>query len=214
MGKMSGKPLVAILGVLLVGLTALAGVFPDLSQGHTVQDETLPNVGVDERLGARLPLDLSFTDQDGREVRLTHFFTGGPVILTLNYYSCPTLCPLIFRNLSNTISTIKGLSPAKDFRIVTVSIDPDETPARARAKAGETWRMLPAMAAPGERWPFLRGTAPEINRLTKTVGMRYVRLEKNNFAHPAVIIVLTPEGHQHHEDRRRGGPAPPRHPPP
>ncbi|HYS43711.1 MAG TPA: SCO family protein, partial [Geobacteraceae bacterium] len=132
MGKMSGKPLVAILGVLLVGLTALAGVFPDLSQGHTVQDETLPNVGVDERLGARLPLDLSFTDQDGREVRLTHFFTGGPVILTLNYYSCPTLCPLIFRNLSNTISTIKGLSPAKDFRIVTVSIDPDETPARAR----------------------------------------------------------------------------------
>ena len=194
MGKMSGKPGVALLGVLLVGLTALAGMFPGRSQGHTARDETLPNVGVDEKLGARLPLDLAFTDQDGREVRLAHFFAGGPVILTLNYYSCPTLCPLIFRNLSNTISTIRGLSPTKDFRIVTVSIDPDETPARARAKAGEAWRMLPGMTAPGERWPFLRGTAPEIDRLTKTVGVRYVRLEKNNFAHPAVIIVLTPEG--------------------
>lgn len=116
------------------------------------------------------------------EVKLGDYFTGGPVILTLNYYSCPMLCPLIFRNLSNTIAAVKGLSPGKEYRIVTVSIDPDETTARARAKADETWRMLPGIAAPERNWPFLLDKAPAIERLAATVGLRYAQLGKNNFA--------------------------------
>lgn len=164
------------------------------SVAHTLRDETLPNIGVDEKLNTEVPLDLSFTDQDGRQVRLRDYFSGGPVILTLNYYSCPTLCPIIFRNLSNTVSAIKGLSLSKDYRIVTVSIDPDETIARARAKADETWPMLPGIADPGKRWPFLLSNEATIASLAKTVGVRYVSLEKNNFAHPSVILILTPAG--------------------
>src|SRR6266545_1622790 len=94
---------------------------------HSPQDELLPDVGVDERPSATLPLDLSFTNQEGKRVTLGQYFTGGPVILTLNYYSCPTLCPIIFRNLSNTINDIRGLSLDRDYRIVTLSIDPAET---------------------------------------------------------------------------------------
>jgi len=64
------------------------------SRAHTLQDETLATIVVDEKLGgSQVPLDLTFTDQDGRQVRLKDYFTGGPVILTLNYYSCPTLWP-------------------------------------------------------------------------------------------------------------------------
>lgn len=183
-----------IRGLLLTLFLSVAALLPCPLSAHTPQDEALPNVGVDEKLGTRLPLELTFTDQDGRMVRLGDYFSGGPVILTLNYYSCPTLCPLVFRNLSNTIAAVKGLSPAKDYRFVTVSIDPDETQQRAHAKAEETWRMLPGFADPGKRWPFLfdKGTASAA--LARSAGVRYTRLSKNNFAHPSLILVLTPTG--------------------
>lgn len=184
----------AISGLLLVLFLSIAAHLPSPLQAHTLQDEALPNVGVDEKLGTRLPLDLTFTDQDGRMVRLGDYFTGGPVVLTLNYYSCPTLCPLVFRNLSNTMSGIKGLTPAKDYRIVTISIDPDETQERAHAKAEETWRMLPGLADPGKRWPFLFDKGGASAALAQSAGVRYTRLGKNNFAHPSVMLVMTPAG--------------------
>jgi protein SCO1/2 len=187
------KPrLLITLLLLAVSLGWLFSAAP--SSAHTQQDESLPDIGVDEKLGAQLPLDLTFTDQDGKTVRLGDYFAGRPVILSLNYYSCPTLCPLVFRNLSRTISSIKGLSPAKDYSIVTVSIDPEETVERARAKAAETWRMAPAVAPPARHWPFLLGQQGNIQQLAKTVGFRYTRLGPGNFAHPSVFIVVTPSG--------------------
>lgn len=163
-------------------------------RAHTAEDQLLPDVGVDERPGAQLPLDLRFTDQAGKRVRLGDYFSGGPVVLTLNYYACPMLCPVTFKNLSDTVNGIKGLSLARDFRIVTVSINPEETTTAASNKAAVTYRMLPGVDLPGSRWPFLLSGEKEIRRLTGTVGVRYTRLEKDNFAHPSVLVVLTPEG--------------------
>jgi protein SCO1 len=178
--------------LLAVSLGWLFSATP--SRAHTEQDELLPNIGVDEKLGAQLPLDLTFINQNGKTVRLGDYLTRRPVILSLNYYSCPTLCPLVFRNLSNTISSIKGLSPGKDYSIVTVSIDPDETVERARAKAQETWRMAPTVLSPAGNWPFLLGKQGNIERLANTVGFRYARLAQGNFAHPSIFIVITPSG--------------------
>lgn len=157
-------------------------------------DEILRQIGVDERPGARIPPELVFTDTAGRTVRLGDFFDNGPVILTLNYYSCPMLCPTIFRNLAGTMDKMKGLSLAKDFRIVTVSFDPGEPLARARAKESETHAMLRGIPVPAGRWTFLTGHEPEIRRLTATVGYRYVKTDAVNYAHPAVIVILTPDG--------------------
>ena len=188
------KNCMAISVLLLALFLFVAPLLPGPLSAHTLQDEALPNIGVDEKLGAQVPLDLLFTDQDGRQVRLGDYFSGGPVILTLNYYSCPTLCPLVFRNLSNTITAVKALSLAKDYRIVTLSIDPEETVERARAKSGETWRMVPGVVDPAKRWPFLLDRGPSIESLARAVGMRYARMGKNNFAHPSVFVVITPSG--------------------
>ncbi len=193
MGLSSMKTHLAIT-VLLLAVSMGWVSSASLSHAHTTQDQSLPDVGVDEKLGARIPMDLTFTDQDGKTVRLKDFFTGGPVILSLNYYSCPMLCPLIFRNLAAEMRAIKGLSPERDYSIVTVSIDPEETLARAKAKSVETWRMIPDIHDPGQRWPFLIGTDKTIGQLAKTTGLRYTRLGKNNFAHPSILVILTPEG--------------------
>lgn len=174
----------------------LAGWLCHASPAESVQlteQEVLRHIGVDEKPGAAISRDLQFIDQHGKTVTLGSYLTGEPVILTLNYYSCPMLCPLTFRNLIQTIEKMQGLSLERDFRIVTVSVDPDETLERARQKVAETRGMLGSID-PGERWSFLMGKAPEIEQLAGTVGYRYLRLGKNNFAHPSVLIVLTPDG--------------------
>lgn len=179
---------------LLTGALALVALLLTLAAAHDPQDLVLEQVGVDERLGAPLPAGLPLRDQNGKPVRLGDYFTGVPVILTLNYYACPTLCPLVFRNLAGAISNIGDLTLEKDFRIVTVSINPEESPALAREKSAATYAMLGAIADPGSRWPFLMGSASSIERLARSVGVRYSRVGKNDFAHPNLIIVVTPQG--------------------
>jgi protein SCO1/2 len=181
-------------GAVLLLVIFFLLVSPGTLPAHTTGDEVLKGVGVDEKLNARVPPDLVFTDLEGKPVRLGGYFTGQPVILTLNYYTCPMLCPLIFRNLTDTIQKMRGLSLNRDYRIVTVSIDPDEKLATMREKARETHSGLHGVSDPAQRWPFLMGTARNIQLLTSTVGFRYVRVEKDNFAHPSVFIVLTPDG--------------------
>ncbi len=181
----------AVLPFLLVVLLA---VFPGSLQALTTEEEVLQKIGVDEKLNAGIPLDLTFTDQDGRQVRLGDYFAGEPVILTLNFYECPMLCPLTFRSLVDTMGKIQGLSLNRDFRIVTVSFNPEETQARTKARALETYRMLRGITNAEQRWPFLMGDATAIERLTGSVGFRYLKLAKDNFAHPAALILLTPEG--------------------
>jgi protein SCO1/2 len=176
-------------------LIAASLLIPVRAFAHTEADTLLPEVGVDEKLGGQVPLDLVFTDARGKTVRLGDCFAGGsPVLLTLNYFACPMLCPLTFRKLAGTIGAMGALSLERDYRVVTVSIDPEEIPDLARAKSGETHAMLPGKAALDDRWPFLMGNAPGIGALTKALGVRYTRLGKNNFAHPTVAIVLTPDG--------------------
>jgi protein SCO1/2 len=161
---------------------------------HTREDEILKGVGVDEKLNARVPIDLHFTNLAGSNVKLADYIAGKPVILTLNYYSCPMLCPLTFRNLTETMNGLQGLSLNRDFRVVTVSIDPDESLSLMKEKASETYGGLKGITDPEQRWPFLMGKPAEIDSLTKAVGLRYVQLGKNNFAHPSVSVVLTPDG--------------------
>ncbi|AJE04950.1 hypothetical protein GPICK_14405 [Geobacter pickeringii] len=187
-----------VAGILTLAPVAGPGGAADAHQQDPFRrdpaDEILRQIGVDEKPGARIPQELVFTDTTGKTVRLGDFFDDGPVILTLNYYSCPMLCPTIFRNLAGTMETMKGLSLAKDFRIVTVSFDPGEPLSRALEKESETHAMLRGTPVPAGRWTFLTGHEPEIRRLTTTVGYRYVKTDEVNYAHPAVIVILTPDG--------------------
>ena len=136
------------MGVPLLALT-LAFLSHSTASAHDPQDLIFDKVGVEERLGEPIPTDLAFLDQTGETVRLSRYFTGGPVILTLNYFSCPTLCPLVFRNLAGSIGKMGDPAIGKDFRVVTVSIDPEESVAKAADKSATTYAMLGKTPAPG-----------------------------------------------------------------
>jgi protein SCO1/2 len=168
-------------------------LLPGAGRAADPQDAILQEVGVDEKPGAAIPRDLPFTDASGKPVRLADFLGDGPVLLTLNYYTCPMLCPLTFRSLAATMAEVKGFSLSRDYRVLTVSIDPGEIPEIVRAKANETHALMPGLREPDARWPFLYGSAGSVRRLTESVGYRYTAVGRE-FAHPAVTIVLSPGG--------------------
>jgi protein SCO1/2 len=149
---------------------------------------------LDERLGARLPAALSFTDGSGRRVRLGDAFTDGkPVVLVLAYYRCPMLCDLVLRGAGDALAGV-GLVFGRDFRALTVSFDPRDRP-EAAARKQET--LLQALGRPdaAPAWPFLVGEAAAVRALADAVGFRYgYDASTDQFAHPACLIVLTPDG--------------------
>jgi protein SCO1/2 len=153
----------------------------------------LREIGIDQRLNERVPLDLDFRDEQGRAVRLGEYFGDRPVVLALVYYECPMLCTQVLNGLVKALRVV-SLDAGRDFDVVAVSFDPDEGPDLARAKkASYVEQYGRAGSEPG--WHFLTGGRESIARLTKAIGFRYTYDPKRDeFAHGAAITVLTPAG--------------------
>jgi protein SCO1/2 len=150
-------------------------------------------VGFDQHLNQALPLDTTFTDENGRPVHVGDYFGERPVVLAFVYYGCPMLCLQSLTSLASTLSVLSQ-EPGKDFEVVNVSIDPRETPEMAREKKAHYVQRSgkPAIA---KGWHFLTGTEENIRRLTKAAGFRYVWDEPTQqYAHPAGIVIATPAG--------------------
>ena len=165
--------------------------------GSVVPGNTMPGplkeVRYDQRPGEQVPLELAFRDEAGRAVKLGDYFGQRPAILVLAYYHCPMLCDMVLQGVETGLKPL-SLDPGKDFDVVVVSIDPAETPAMAARKKGE---ILERYGRPGTEagWHFLTGTPPSISRLANAVGFHYVYdKDRNEFAHAAGMVILTPQG--------------------
>jgi len=173
-------------------VTPLAAA-PALAQGNL--ERIAQKVGLDQHLGEQVPLDLTFRDEHGRQVQLGEHFRSGerPVVLNLVYFQCPMLCTQVLSGFLKS-SQAMPLQMGQDYEVISVSIDPDETPEMAAAKKE---RYAGSYRRPGaeEGWHFLTGEQDQIERLAAAVGYRYYYDERSQqYAHPSGLIVLTPEG--------------------
>jgi protein SCO1 len=170
------------------GPTSLAPVMPEAAQ----------EVDIEEHLGRTLDPTLALTDMDGRRVALGDYLGGSaPIVLVLAYYRCPMLCGLVLRG---AVSGLLGLEYrlGGDYRALTVSFDPRDTPEAARKKRESTLAALGQSGhgplGPAE-WPFLVGGERETHALAGAIGFRYAYDAKTDqYAHPAAIVILTPGG--------------------
>ena len=157
-------------------------------------DSVVRNVKIEQKLDAQVPLDLEFRDETGSPVRLAQYLKSGkPVVLSLVYYRCPGLCTMTLNGMSRAFKPLQ-FSAGKEFEVVTVSIDPKETPSLAAEKKAEYLRLY---GRPGAEsgWHFLTGDEAAVRRLADTVGFRYAYdPATDQYAHAAGIMVLTPTG--------------------
>ena len=182
-----------IIVLLVAGILAHGQKLKDreLATAASVLPPGLRNVSLEQKLNQQVPLDLSFHDDTGRELPLSSYFGGKPVILALVYYQCPMLCTQILNGL---VMSLRGMSleSGRDFEVVAVSIDPTETSDLAARKKIEYLRRY-AKSSTG--WHFLTGAEPQIHQLAEAVGFRYAYDPRTKqYAHASAIMVLTPGG--------------------
>lgn len=154
----------------------------------------LENVGIDQRLNEQVPLDLQFKDENGTTVKLGDYFNHGkPVVINLVYYRCPMLCGEVLNGLASALKVLK-FTPGKEFEIVTLSVDPRETPDLALAKK-QTYIKRVGRPEAAAGWHFLTGQKQQIDALADAIGWHYQYDEKTDqFAHAAGVVLITPEG--------------------
>lgn len=175
-------------------LAAFAVLAPARAWGGKPQPPPMKKIKVDEHIGDKVPLDLEFHEIGGEDVRLGDYFNDDePVLLVLAYVRCKMLCSLVLHGVAEAVKEL-SLEPGTDYRVVTVSIDPRETPKEAAEKRRELLETAGYPEEP-ERWPYLQGEEKTTRRLADSLGFGYAwdpRTEQ--YAHPAVIFAISPDG--------------------
>ena len=178
---------------ILLGLCLLGLLLPGSAASHenlTSGDPGGEGIGLEEKTGRSLPPGLVFRDENGTVVKLESLL-GKPAILTLVYYTCEHICPLMLSGLAQAVPRLT-VTPGKDYRLIIVSFDATDTPEIARSIKKNYIRAAGTLSAEGG-WSFLVGDQANIDRLTRAVGFTY-RKEIHGFNHPVVLIFLSPTG--------------------
>lgn len=181
-----GGPLLLVSAIIALCASANASA-------QTSADDALSAVRLEQKLGAPVPIDSSWNDENGSSVTLGQYFENRPVVLVPVFYRCRVLCAQVLSALVRSV-TQQTLVPGDDFDVVVFSIDAEETPTLAAEKKLRYLERSPNSGDPNG-WHFLTGSRDSINQLTQAIGFHYARdAETGQFAHPAAVVVLTPEG--------------------
>jgi protein SCO1 len=188
-----GTRITTALGVLALAAASSRGAsLPQSGAPASAVPPALEGIGIDQKLDQQLPLDLTFRDEAGKKVRLGDYFGDRPVIVTLAYYHCPMLCPMVLDGVVRSLRPL-SLTLGQDFRAVTVSIDPSETPEQAAAKKQHVVSEYGRDGA-AEDWHFLVGDEAAVRTLADAIGFHYrYDAASQQFAHAAGMVVATPQ---------------------
>ncbi|MFZ4572802.1 MAG: SCO family protein [Phycisphaerales bacterium] len=155
---------------------------------------------VDEHLGSMLPSDITFTDSDGKPVKLGDYFKGDkPAVLAMVYYDCPLVCDVVMQKQTECFAKM-DLSLGDDYRVLWFSFDPKEGPELAAAKREMYYAMYANSPAPElakklrDSWKLHTGEAASSAALAKALGFKYRQLDTGEYNHPVATYIVSPTG--------------------
>jgi len=193
--KVQGVAIAALFALLFVA-SAQASYEPkpaDMLAGD--QAKELQGIGIDEKIGTYIDMNLTFKDENGETVTLAKYINGGhiPVIISPVYYNCPGLCNFHLNGLTDGLK-LMDWSVGDKFKVVAVSFDSKETPELAAKKKASYMKVYDRPGTEGG-WSFLTGDEQTIQALTKALGFKFKwNEEAKEWAHASAAIVVTPDG--------------------
>jgi len=146
---------------------------------------------ITEHLGVKLPLELTFNDENGSPVALKDL-VDKPTIIDFVYYECPGICSPLMTEVAHVVN-VSDLAPGVDYQILSISMDETETPAIAIKKKQTFLSLIDNKAFPDSAWRFLTGDSLNIDKLTRAAGFNFKRTGRN-FIHAGVLIFVSPKG--------------------
>lgn len=154
----------------------------------------LREIGVDERLGDRIPGDITFFNENGESVRFEEFLSRGkPLIITPIYFECPMLCNLILNGVTFGLRDLSW-QIGDQFEVITFSIDHEETYELARENKESYLRLLGKSEA-ADGWHFLTADEENVRRMTEALGYRFKWSdEAQEYLHGSAIMFVSPQG--------------------
>jgi protein SCO1 len=179
------RSMITILASCAVILLLQTGV-----EAHVEQLKDQPGVGIEEKLGQTIPLDLKFNDAGGQEVSLRELIHTSTILAPV-YFSCPDVCSFLLYNLAGALNQLSS-EPGKEYQVLAVSFDETEKPPLALEKKTLYLKMI-EKPFPQEAWRFLTGQEENIRKLTEAIGFRFKR-EGKTFQHPVLMVILSPNG--------------------
>lgn len=172
--------------------------------GPTSEVEPIPVMDVENKLGTQMPLDMVLRDEHGDPITLREAMNGKPTLLIFGYFRCPQMCNQVMTYLVDQMRKMPN-DLGKEFNVITISIDPLDTPLMAW-KWREQYLKQYGREGGEKGWRFLTTKQAEIDELTNTAGFKYTTIDRpllqpdrrdrknKEYAHPACVIVLQPEG--------------------
>ena len=150
------------------------------------------DIALDEKLGQFLPDQALFRDENGKLLNLKEYIKK-PTIIAPVYLGCMHTCPMLLSGLAQVLGRIDLLKPGRDFEVITLSFDENDTPAVAAAKKGNYLTAI-GRPFPPEAWKFLTGDRDNIRKFTESIGFRFQRDGEHDFSHPVVLVIIAPGG--------------------
>lgn len=173
---------------LLLLIVLILGIFPIIAQEN---NEKPPEVGIVEHLGAQVPMDLEFTDSEGKKMKLKDIIDK-PTILSLVYYHCPGICSPLLTGMADVMDKV-DLEPGKNFEALTISFDFKETYDKAANWKSNYLSSFKRKVDPSF-WNFMVGDSANVMKIANAVGFHFKPDGEKDFVHAATLVVLTPDG--------------------
>ena len=153
-------------------------------------------IGINEKLGAMVPMDLTFIDENGNSKTLKQLTQGKVTLLTLNYFRCAGLCSPQLNQMADMLGRLE-LAENTDYKVLTVGFDESEVPELAAAKRKNQLDSIHRSYV-RDAWHFVIGENNSSGILADTVGFSFQKVVsktgKVDYMHAAALIVLSPEG--------------------
>ncbi len=180
-----------MLRIVLLAVLLLATALPVDAKVRFSDEETFDpavlRINEDAYLGQTAP-DILMTDEQGTS-RTLRSFAGKPLVLLFIYFDCPVMCPLLGDELAKGLGGVKDLAAGRDYNVLVLSFNKDDTPEKAR----QFRRKLEAKQGALPAWTFATAQGSDIDALTKSAGYRFYPGRDGQFVHPNVYLFLSPD---------------------